>query len=215
MPPKGQVVLLQKIIIMNAIIFDLGGVLIDWNPAYLYSKIFLLEEDMQHFLQQICTSDWNEEQDAGRTIKEATDLLIEQHPKHEENIRAFYGRWPEMLGGAIEPVVTIFSRLKETNSHKFYALTNWSVETFPIAQQRFNFLTWFDGIVVSGEEKTRKPFANFYHILLKRYNLEPNEVLFIDDNLRNIKAAKALGMNVIHFETADLLEQRLVELNLL
>ncbi|MCC9165359.1 HAD family hydrolase [Pontibacter harenae] len=195
----------------NTIIFDLGAVLIDWNPHYLYRKLFKEEADMLHFLENICTPDWNEEQDAGRSLQEATDLLVAQCPEHEENIKAFYGRWEEMLGGAIEGTVEIFNELKEKNKYKFYALTNWSEETFPIAQERFEFLNWFDGIVVSGTEKDRKPFPSFYNTLLNRYNLKPEETLFIDDNLRNIKAAEEIGIPSIHFTSPEALREALQE----
>lgn len=184
---------------INTIIFDLGGVLIDWNPKHLYRKIFSDEVEIDNFLNTICTSDWNEEQDAGRTLKEATETLVKEHPEHEENIRAYYSRWEEMLGGAIEGTVDIFKKLKAAKTYKIYALTNWSAETFPIAQQKFELLNWFDGVVVSGTEKYRKPFPKFYHILLERYNVKPEEALFIDDNERNIKAARELGIDSIHF----------------
>ena len=193
----------------KSIIFDLGAVLIDWNPRYLYRKIFNEEAEMEHFLENICTSDWNEEQDAGRSLQEATNLLVAQHPEQEENIRAFYGRWDEMLGGAIDGTVDIFRELKESGKYNLYALTNWSEETFPIAQERYDFLNWFDGVVVSGTEKDRKPFDSFYHTLLNRYDVHPSEALFIDDNLRNIKAAEKLGIDSIHFTTPEALREDL------
>jgi len=184
---------------IKSIIFDLGGVLIDWNPEYLYRKIFSDENEMKKFLQEVCTSDWNEEQDAGRTVAEAANVLVQKFPEQEQNIRAYYGRWHEMLGGTIEGTVEIFKKLKETNKYTIYALTNWSTETFPIAQERYEFLKWFDGIVVSGTEKIRKPFPQFYQLLLDRYNVKASEALFIDDNKRNIEAAKKLGIDTIHF----------------
>ncbi|MFT2009672.1 HAD family phosphatase [Pontibacter sp. 13R65] len=193
----------------TTIIFDLGAVLIDWNPHYLYRKVFQEEAQMLHFLENVCTSDWNEEQDGGRTLQEATDLLVAQYPEHEEYIRAFYGRWEEMLGGAIEGTVKIFEELKAQNKFKFYALTNWSSETFPIAQERFEFLTWFDGIVVSGDEKDRKPFPSFYQTLLDRYQVKPEEAIFIDDNLRNIHAAEKIGLDSIHFQSPEQLREEL------
>ena len=199
----------------TTIIWDLGAVLIDWNPHHLYRKIFDDEAQMLHFLEKVCTFEWNEEQDGGRTIKEANEYLIARHPEHEENIKAYYGRWDEMLGGPIEGTVEIFRELKARNEHKFYALTNWSAELFPIALERYDFLGWFDGIVVSGTEKDRKPNHSFYHTLLNRYKLQPNEVLFIDDNLRNIKAAEQLGIASIHFTSPHDLRVRLEELKVL
>lgn len=194
---------------ITTIIFDLGGVLIDWNPKYLYRKVFKDESEIDAFLEQVCTSDWNEEQDAGRPLKEATETLIEEHPLHEENIRAYYGRWKEMLGGAIEGTVEILKKLKSSNKFRIYALTNWSAETYPIAQDHYPFLHWFDGVVVSGTEKMRKPFPEFYKVLLDRYNVKPRETLFIDDNLRNINAAKELGIDTIHFSTSEKMKEEL------
>ncbi|MDJ1506529.1 HAD family phosphatase [Xanthocytophaga agilis] len=198
---------------INTIIFDLGGVLIDWNPRYLFRKIFTSADEMEHFLTHICTPDWNEEQDAGRLLQEATDELVEKHPEYAEQIRAFYGRWEEMLGGTFDETVQTLKKLKESGQYKLYALTNWSAETFPIALSRYEFLSWFDGIVMSGEEKSRKPFPEFYTILLTRYQIAPNDSLFIDDNLRNVKAARALGIATIHLESPKQIETALQEYN--
>ena len=200
---------------INTIIFDLGAVLIDWNPRYMYRTIFKDEAEMEKFLAEVTTSDWNEEQDAGRPLSEGTELLISQHPEKEELIRAFYGRWDEMLGDAFHETVEILRQLKESGKYKLYALTNWSHETFPIALERFDFLEWFDGIVVSGKEKMRKPIPEFYQILLDRYHVKPWESLFIDDNYRNILAAEKLGINCIHFTSAPELEKELLHLNII
>ncbi|MES2267763.1 MAG: HAD family phosphatase [Bacteroidota bacterium] len=194
---------------IDTIIFDLGAVLIDWNPQYLYRKLFANEQEMTHFLATITTPDWNEEQDAGRSLQEGTDLLAAQHPQHEENIRAFYGRWNEMLGDAIEGTVEIFKQLKDSGKYKIYALTNWSAETFPVALERYHFLNWFDGIVVSGTEKMRKPAPAFYRLLLDRYQVTPKKALFIDDNLRNVLAAEKLGIKSIHFTSPQSLQRDL------
>lgn len=195
---------------INTIIFDLGAVLIDWNPDYMYRSIFADEQEMRDFLTTVTTSDWNEEQDAGRSLQEGTDWLINKHPQHETNIRAFYGRWIEMLGEAFHGTVEVFKELKDGGKYKIYALTNWSAETFPMAQQKFDFLNWFDGVVVSGTEKMRKPAPEFYQILLDRYNVNPTESLFIDDNYRNILAAEKMGINCIHFTSAEKLREELV-----
>ena len=196
---------------ITTIIFDLGAVLIDWNPRLMYRTLFDDEAEMERFLAEITTSDWNEEQDAGRPLQEGTEILIQQFPEHEHLIRAFYGRWDEMLGEAFHDTVAIFKKLKESGKFKIYALTNWSAETFPVAQARFEFLNWFDGIVVSGEEKMRKPTPEFYHILLNRYEVNAQECLFIDDNYRNILAAEKLGIECIHFISADALEVELIK----
>ncbi|NVM64724.1 2-haloacid dehalogenase [Mucilaginibacter sp. SG538B] len=200
---------------INTIIFDLGAVLIDWNPHYMYRTLFADEQEMIDFLANICTSDWNEEQDAGRSLQEGTDLLVAQFPEHEANIRAFYSRWIEMLGDPFHDTVDIFKQLKESGKYKIYALTNWSAETFPMAQERFDFLGWFDGIVVSGAEKMRKPTPAFYQTLLDRYHVNADEALFIDDNYRNILAAEKMGIKCIHFTSAEALEIKLKELEVL
>jgi 2-haloacid dehalogenase len=199
----------------NTIIFDLGAVLIDWNPHYMYRTIFSDEEEMKNFLATVTTSDWNEEQDAGRSLQEGTEILVKQHPQHEANIRAFYGRWDEMLGDAFWDTVAILKELKDSGKYKIYALTNWSAETFPKAQQKFEFLSWFDGIVVSGAEKMRKPAPEFYQILLDRHIVKPGEALFIDDNYRNIAAAEKLGITSIHFTDAEALREKLMEMKVL
>jgi len=194
---------------VTTIIFDLGAVLIDWNPQYLYRNLFADEQEMKDFLSNICSPDWNEEQDAGRTLQEGTELLVKQHPGQEDNIRAFYGRWTEMLGDAIQGTVDIFKQLKDSGRYKIYALTNWSAETFPIAVEKFDFLNWFDGVVVSGTEGMRKPAPEFYQLLLNRYNARADESLFIDDNYRNVVAAENLGIQSIHFISPEQLKTEL------
>ena len=200
---------------IDTIIFDLGAVLIDWNPRHLYRKVFQNEEKMEWFLTNICTSEWNEEQDAGRSFEEATQLLISKHPEFEHEILCFWKRWEEMLSGPISGTVEIFNELRESGKYKILALTNWSAETFPVAQSKYNFLNQFDGIVVSGAEKTRKPFHEFYQILLTRYQVTASKALFIDDNIRNIEAALTLGIPSIHFQTPELLRAALTDRRIL
>jgi len=200
---------------IDTIIFDLGGVLIDWNPRYLYRKLFKSEEEVTWFLENICTSEWNDEQDAGRSFEEATDLLVAKHPEWEEAIRAWYGRWEETIQSPNQGTVDILEKLKNDHQYPLYALTNWSAETFPWALENFPFLHWFKGIVVSGHEKCRKPYPEFFNILFSRYNINPKQALFIDDNFKNIEGAKDLGMQTIHFETPALLHAELKKLNLL
>ena len=197
------------------IVFDLGGVLVDWNPDYVYKKIFNNDETkMKWFYQNVCTPDWNEEQDAGRSLAEATELLVKEFPEHEENIRAYYGRWEEMLGGPIKETVSILQKLKENKQHKLYALTNWSHETFPIALARYDFLHWFDGRVVSGEERTRKPFKRIYEVLIKKFSLDPAASVYTDDNPRNLHPAADLGFHTIHFQSPDQFAKELKQLGI-
>jgi 2-haloacid dehalogenase len=197
---------------IKTVIFDLGGVLVDWNPDYVFKTIFNTQEEMKWFYDNICTPDWNEEQDAGRDLHEATELLVKEFPDHEKNIRAYYGRWEEMLKGPIHDTVEIFKELKEHGGYQLLALTNWSHQTFPIALARFDFLHWFDGTVVSGEEKTRKPFLDIYETIISRYNVDASSAVYIDDNARNLVPAKSLGMQTIHFKNAAQLRQDLKEL---
>ena len=190
---------------IDTIIFDLGAVLIDWNPRHLFRKIIADEERMEHFLANVATGEWNEQQDAGRPVAQAMDLLAAEHPEWEPEIRAFYGRWDEMLAGPIQGTLDILSELKSANHKRLFALTNWSAETFPIARERYDFLQWFEGIVVSGEEKLKKPDPAFYQILFSRYEVDPARALFIDDSPRNIAAGQELGMTTILFESPEAL----------
>jgi 2-haloacid dehalogenase len=202
-------------VVINTIIFDLGGVLLDWSPMYVYRDYFESEEKRNYFFQHICTPDWNEEQDAGRSIVDATQELVRQFPEWEQAIRDFYGRWTEMLRGPIPATVEIFRELKQSGKYKLYALTNWQASLFEIALVRYDFLHWFDGRVVSGEEKTRKPFPEFYQRLLNRYTVNPAEAIFVDDNIRNVKAAENLGINGIHFKSPAQLRNDLIEYKVL
>lgn len=200
---------------INTIVFDLGGVLIDWNPEYLYSRIFPNEEERRWFLSTICTLDWNEAQDAGRSLKEGTEWLVKKFPEHEASIRAYYGRWKEMLGGPIHETVEIFRQLKFHTHLKLYALTNWSAETFPVALELYDFLHWFDGRLVSGEEKTRKPFPEIYKLLIDRFGIDPKKAIYVDDNIRNVLPARELGFYGIHFRTPKLFKEELKGLGVL
>jgi len=201
---------------ITTIIFDLGGVLIDWSPRYVYDdSYFDKPETRDYFFEHICTADWNEQQDAGRSIVEATMELISRYPDWEKPIRDFYGRWTEMLHGPIHETVNIFRQIKKEKKYKTYALTNWQDGLFDIALVRYDFLHWFDGRVVSGVEKTRKPFPEFYHRLLDRYSVKPEEAVFIDDSMRNIKAARELGIDGIHFTSPGDLRKELLDRGLL
>jgi 2-haloacid dehalogenase len=200
---------------IDTVIFDLGGVLIDWNPRYLYRKIFKTEEEVSWFLENICTSEWNDEQDAGRSFEDATQYLLNTHPEWHVPIRAWYGRWQETITGPLHDTVAVLKHLKENTDYRLYALTNWSEQTFPWALDTFEFLQWFEGIVVSGTEKTRKPFPDFYQILFNRYSIDPATALFIDDNLKNINGAKTVGLQTIHFQSSDQLKEELRMLGIL
>lgn len=199
----------------DTVIFDLGGVLIDWNPDYVYRTIFNDETKMRKFYNEVCTSDWNEEQDGGRGLQEATEELVARFPHEENNIRAYYGRWEEMLKGEIEPTVKVLQKIRDSKKYRLYALTNWSGETFPIALKRFEFLQWFDGRLVSGDEKMRKPYKEIYDLLLRRFNINPETAVYIDDNERNLVVPKEMGIYTIHFKSATQLEEELQKLGIL
>jgi 2-haloacid dehalogenase len=200
---------------IDTIIFDLGGVLLDWSPTYVFDEHYFKTTDQRdYFFKNICTSDWNEKQDEGRPISEATEALIKQFPDWESSIRDFYGRWTEMLRGPIPGTVDIFRRLKQSGKYRLYALTNWQADLFQIALVRYNFLHWFDGRVVSGEEKIRKPFPDFYNRLLQRYNVDAGAAVFIDDSLRNVAGAEAVGIKGIHFSSPEQLAGALRQINI-
>lgn len=188
---------------IDTVVFDLGGVLIDWNPRYLYRKLFDDEAAMERFLAKVCTGAWNEQQDAGRSWAEAVATLSARFPRHAPLIEAFHARWEEMLAGPIQASVDILAELKSRGDVRLYALTNWSHETFPVALERYDFLHTFDGIVVSGEERLIKPDPRIFQCLFERYGVDPARAIYIDDARRNVDAAAALGMHAWWFQGAD------------
>jgi 2-haloacid dehalogenase len=199
---------------IETVVFDLGGVLIDWDPRYLYRKIFDGESEMEHFLTKIATMEWHLEQDRGRTMKEATETLASEHPEHDAEIRAFYGRWPEMFGGPIHGTVDILRELRDRGC-PLHALTNYSAEAFVLARRDYDFLEWFDQIIVSGEEGMIKPDRELYAVLIERTGLDPSTTVFIDDSLPNVAAARELGFTAVAFESPGLLREELVKLDVL
>jgi 2-haloacid dehalogenase len=198
----------------TGVVFDLGGVLIDWDPRHLYRKLIPGEAERERFLTEICSPAWNLEQDRGRSWVEACALLRAQHPAHSELIDAFRLRWQEMLGGPIAASVQILRELKAGGS-RLFALTNWSRETFPIALELYDFLGWFEAIVVSGQERLVKPDPRLFRVLLDRYALNAAGLVYIDDNPRNAAVASELGMHGVHFTTAAALRDQLAPLGLL
>jgi 2-haloacid dehalogenase len=195
-------------------VFDLGGVLIDWDPRHLYRKLISDEAERERFLTEVCSPQWNLEQDRGRSWAEACALLHAQHPGQTELIDAFHLRWREMLGGPIDGSVQILNELKESDV-RLFGLTNWSHETFPIAVELYDFLAWFEAIVVSGQERLVKPDPRLFRLLLDRHALDPATLVYIDDNPRNAAVATELGMHGIYFTTPTALRQELTALGLL
>jgi len=199
---------------IDTIIFDLGGVLVDWDPKNLYRKVFKTEEEMNWFLNNICTSDWNIEQDGGRTIKEAVALKVSEYPDYKDYIELFYERWEEMFAGVIEENVELQQKLIANPNYKVYALTNWSGEKWERSLELFPFFNDFDGVIVSGIEKTRKPFDEIYQLILSRFNINPSSAIFIDDNLDNVKAAQKNGLNAIQYDGSQKLNLLLKAFNI-
>ena len=170
---------------IETIVFDLGGVLIDWNPVYLYSKIFDDPQKVDYFLTHVCNNEWNAEQDRGRTFAEAIKLKQTEFPEYSEAIAAYFDRWPEMISGAIKETEIILNRLYDSGNYRLYALTNWSSETFPYAWANFELLRKFEGILVSGKEDLIKPDPEIYKRLNSRFDINPEATVFIDDSLKN------------------------------
>ena len=196
------------------VVFDIGGVLIDWNPRHLFRKVFDSEEEMEWFLANVCTYEWNLQQDGGKLFHVATAELQERFPEYSDKIALYYGRWEEMLGGEIKGTVEIFKKLKSAGI-PLYALSNWSHEAFPVAYERYGFMKEFDGLVVSGYEKLLKPDHAIYRVLMERYGVNPGEAVYIDDNRPNADAAAELGFNAIHFLSSDQLRDDLKALGLI
>ncbi len=190
------------------VVFDFGGVLMDWNPRYFYRTYFKDEKQMEYFLSHICNDEWNAEQDRGRSFEEGVRLLQAQYPQYAEPIRLYKDKWGCMLKGEFPRSVDLLKRLKG-QGYGIYGLTNWSAETIPLAYSRYDFFALFDGIVVSGEEKIIKPDPRIFEILLERYHLTAEDTLFIDDSRANIEAAARLGFQTILFDDIDTVSERI------
>jgi 2-haloacid dehalogenase len=196
-------------------IFDLGGVLLRWDPRFLYRKLFDGDDAaMEHFLANVCTTEWNKRQDAGRSFAEATQELLPQHADKIELIEAFSKRFDEMVPGVIDGTLEVLAELKSRRV-PLYAITNWSAETFPLCQKRFEFLSWFRAIVVSGSEGVMKPDPRIFRVLVERHGVAPSSAVFIDDVADNAAAASALGIHGIHFRSPDQLRRELVSVGIL
>ena len=196
------------------IIFDFGGVVMDWNPRYFFKDYFNDDEKMEFFLKNIATDEWNAEQDRGRTLAEGTEIQVAKFPRLEKELRAYYDNWTTMLRSDIPKNVEVLRKLEHSN-YELFGLTNWSAETFPYALENYDFFKIFDGkIVVSGTEKVIKPVPKIWEVLLERYHIKADESVFIDDNAKNIEVAKALGFITIHITPETDLEKELKDLGL-
>ena len=194
------------------IVFDFGGVLIDWNPEYLYQNIFPDKAEMDFFLKNVCNSSWNLTLDAGKAFSVAIRERIHQYPDYENEINLYYSHWLKMIGGAIVENTVLIQHLK--HNFRLFGLTNWSAETFPLVYDKYSFFSDLEGIVVSGQEKVVKPDLSIYKLLLHRYKIKATESLFIDDSIENIKAARQLGFNTVHIHSEMNLKAELLKIGI-
>jgi 2-haloacid dehalogenase len=198
----------------TTVVFDLGGVLIEWDPRHLYRQLFDDPGEMESFLAEVTTAEWNAHQDAGRPWAEAVELLVAEHPQRRKLIEAFHQRWPETLAGEIPGTVDVLADLRAAGV-RLVALSNWSAEMFPVARERFDFLGWFEGIVISGDVGVNKPDRRIFDHLAEQFDIEPAAAVFIDDSSANVDAATALGFRAIRFTDATALRRELARLGLL
>ena len=188
---------------IKAIVFDYGGVLLDWNPRNLYRRHFPGNpEAMEKFLAEINFMEWNAKQDKRRPFKEGVRLLSNQYPQYSSLIHAYHENWEDSIVGEIPEVVEILKKLKQ-KGFPLYGLSNWSAETFPLARRKYPFFDLFDDMVISGEVKLIKPEPGIFHLLLQKIRYQASECLLIDDSDKNIDAAQNIGFHTIHFKSAS------------
>jgi len=189
-------------------LFDLGGVFFDWDPKYFYKNVFKNKIDLDFFLSKVCNDNWNIKQDCGRSINEAEKELIDIFPIHEKNIKLYYANHRKMIKKTFIRSIEILIELKKSN-YLCYVLSNWSSETFEGMIKDYPFLNYFDGMIISGDEKIIKPDPAIYNLAIKRFDLNPNKTVFIDDKKENIEAAKNIGFNVIHLVNPDNIKEEI------
>lgn len=200
---------------IQAIVFDFGNVLLEWNPRLVYQRYFPDDpEGMERFLSEVNFMEWNQLQDQGRPFSEGVAALSQEFPQHAHLIQAYHEHWIDSLGEAIMGTVEIMKKLKQAG-YPLYGLSNWSAETFPYARERFDFFDLFDDMVISGEVGCVKPDPEIFQILLEKIERSPQECLFIDDSQANVHSAQALGFATIHFQSPEQLESELRSLNIL
>ena len=200
---------------IQAIIFDFGNVLVEWNPRHVYRRYFPNDDEgMERFLHEVSFMDWNAQQDKGRTFAEGVAELSEQFPHHAELIQAYHDNWQDSIGEAYYGTIELLKRLK-TAGYPIYGLSNWSAETFPFAREKYDFFNLLDDIVISGEVGSIKPEPEIFEILLENIGKPANQCRFIDDAPLNIEQARRMGFAAIRFESAEQLERELKHLDLL
>jgi 2-haloacid dehalogenase len=198
---------------ITAVAFDLGGVLLDWNPRHLYRRLFADPGEMEDFLARICTPDWHRAHDLGEDVTRSCRRLARQHPRHRDMIMAWVDPGDEMAAGPIDGGVDVLAELK-AGGVRCLALSNMEPATFAARLDRFPFMTWFDGYVISGLEGVAKPDPRIFQLLLRRYQLEPAATVFIDDSPVNVEAARGLGLAAVRYTSAGELRQALRSLGL-
>ena len=198
---------------INAVVFDLGGVLIDWNPRHLYRRLFADPGEMEDFLARVCTDDWHRDHDLGADVRQSCERLASQHVQYRDMIMAWADRGEEMAAGQFDDTVDVLRTLKSAGL-RCYALSNMEPEAFAIRSARFPFMKWFDGQVISGFEGVAKPDSRIFEVLLARYDLDPEAAVFVDDSKLNVEAARDLGFNVVHYTSAQQLNAELRVLGL-
>ncbi len=200
---------------IETVVFDLGGVLIDWNPRYLYRKLFSDEREMERFLAEVCDGPWNERQDEGRPFADAIAERTALHPHYADKISAFFDRWPEMMKSEIAGTVEILEEIHAAKRHRLFALSNWSAETFPHALKRFGFFDRFETVLLSGTEKLIKPDPRFFALLSSRHGVVPEKSIFIDDVEKNVEGARRVGFHAHRFTSPEALREHLLQLGIL
>lgn len=198
----------------DLLIFDLGGVLVDWDPRHLYRDHFDDTAAMERFLAEVLTPEWNRQMDAGKPFADAVRELSAQHPAHAHHIGLWHTDWERTLAGALDASVALLRRLHR-RGHRLVALSNWSAETFPVARRRFDFLTCFEDILVSGEHGVAKPDRAIFELACERWGVQPARALFIDDSPANVATARDMGFRAVHFTGPDILQRALTDLALL
>ena len=199
---------------VRAVIFDVGGVLLDWDPRHLYRKLFDDEAAMERFLSEVCPPEWNARFDAGESMPDGVRAHARQRPEHAPLIQAWWERWEEMVAGEIPGSVEILAELRRRGV-PVHALSNWAAETYPIARRRYDFLSWFEHIVISGNVGLAKPDPRIFEHLLECTGMSPEEALFVDDSAVNTEAAARLGFAVHRFRGAEALRGELARHGLL
>jgi 2-haloacid dehalogenase len=198
---------------IESVAFDLGGVLIDWNPRHLYRRLIDDEAAIERFLAEVCTPEWNATLDTGRSFADAVADLVREHPERRELIEAYRSRWPEMLGGCFSETLAIVRHLREAGI-PIYALSNWATETFVSTRDQFPFLDEFDGILLSGQVGISKPDPAIFRLFLERFGLTAESTVFIDDSPANVAVARSLGIGALLFQDATQIRSELQALGL-